>query len=298
MKQLTVVRPKFVVLRAWLRIFAVALFCATSSFIQPAAAHSPAAISEVTRLEALRAHNAVRRRVAQAESQRLGSTVDIPTMQWSKEIAVVAQDWADKQALRLQAGQSRPEHRPNNAYGENMFWQWSEPNLPDESPIAAITWWDSEQQYYDYDANTCTAPADKTCGHYTQLVWSASGYLGCGQSTWSQDGKNYVLWVCNYSSAGNIIGQRPYSVRINCPFNWPRWLRLGSQGSGVIELKSRLNVTGANLGVGSRFDNATDKAVRRFQADRNLIVDGIVGPQTQGALNTVCPKYKKLRRTG
>lgn len=298
MKQPTVIRPKFSVSRAWRGIVAVALVSATFSFTQPAAAYSPATISEDKRLEALSAHYAVRKRVAQTESQRLGSTVDIPMLLWSDDIAAVAQDWADKQAIQLQQGQSRPEHRPNNAYGENMFWQWSKSNLPDESPTAAVTWWDGEKQYYDYDTNTCSAPADKTCGHYTQLVWSASRYLGCGQSTWSQDGKHYVLWVCNYSPAGNILGQRPYNVRTNCPYIWTRRLQLGSQGSDVIELKSRLNVTGANLGVDSRFDNATDKAVRRFQADRNLIVDGIVGPQTQSALNAVCPKYIKLRRTG
>jgi hypothetical protein len=296
MKQLTDVRLKRPGIHAFLGVVSVALFSATFSFVQPAAADSRAAIPEAIQLEVIKAHNAVRSGVARAESQRLGSTVEIPNLLWSDEVAAVAQDWANQQAAQLQQGQARPEHRSNNSYGENMYWAWSTSNQPDLSPTAAITSWSNEQRWYNYDANACAA--NQECGHYTQLVWNATRYVGCGQAMWSQDDKNYVLWVCNYAPASNILGQRPYSAKTNCPYNWTRWLQLGSQGPDVIELKSRLNVTGANLGVGSYFDDATHQAVVRFQADRNLTVDGIVGPQTQSALNSVCPKYKKLRPRG
>ena len=45
--------------------------------------------------EILAAHNAVRRRVARAESQRLGGTVSIPDLLWDSTVAAVAQQWAD-----------------------------------------------------------------------------------------------------------------------------------------------------------------------------------------------------------
>lgn len=270
----------------------VALFSTGFSSVPSASASPLATLSD----EALAAHNAVRQRVAHDESQRLGGTVVIPDLIWNADVAAVAQDWADQQAAQLQQGLPRPEHRPNNAYGENMYWAWSTPDLPDQSPTAAVTWWASEQQYYNYDINTCAA--DKVCGHYTQLVWSVTTQVGCGQSTWTQDGNNYVLWVCNYAPAGNLTIngqlQRPYDVtaaapgtETSCVYNWTRWLRYGAQGEDVLVLQMKLNATGEELGLDGIFGDATDAAVRRFQATHGLEVDGIVGPQTQAVLNII-----------
>jgi hypothetical protein len=62
-------------------------------------------------------------------------------------------------------------------------------------------------------------------------------------------------------------------------------LRLSSRGACVSSLQRRLNVLGFKSGAPDGvFGNVTDGAVRRFQADRGLKVDGIVGPQTWGAL--------------
>ncbi len=44
------------------------------------------------------------------------------------------------------------------------------------------------------------------CGHYTQIVWRGTTTLGCAvaRSSFRE------VWVCEYSPAGNIVGQRPY----------------------------------------------------------------------------------------
>ena len=34
--------------------------------------------------------------------------------------------------------------------------------------------WANEAAYYNLDKNTCTAPAGKSCGQYTQLVWETA----------------------------------------------------------------------------------------------------------------------------
>jgi pathogenesis-related protein 1 len=156
----------------------------------------------------LSAHNAVRQRVAQSETTRLGRTVSIPNLVWDSSIAAYAQDWANQQALRMQQGYL-PIHRPNNTYGENMYWAWSAPTAPDASAGVPVQSWASEQQYYNYTTNTCAS--GHTCYHYTQLVWSTTTRVGCGRALWAMpDGKHYVLWVCDYAPKGNISGQRPY----------------------------------------------------------------------------------------
>lgn len=65
----------------------------------------------------------------------------------------------------------------------------------------------SEVQWYDYASNSCNAPAGKSCGHYTQVVWAKSTEVGCGVAIC--DGKGQI-WVCNYKPAGNFSGQKPY----------------------------------------------------------------------------------------
>src|SRR5262245_28274771 len=62
-------------------------------------------------------------------------------------------------------------------------------------------------------------------------------------------------------------------------------LRMGSRGSAVIDLQTRLAGAGFSPGpVDGIFGSRTDGAVRSFQGARGLKVDGIVGPLTWGEL--------------
>ena len=62
-------------------------------------------------------------------------------------------------------------------------------------------------------------------------------------------------------------------------------LRQGSRGSAVSDLQRRLATAGFSPGAADGiFGSLTDAAVRSFQRARGLGVDGIVGPQTWGAL--------------
>ena len=62
-------------------------------------------------------------------------------------------------------------------------------------------------------------------------------------------------------------------------------MRLGSEGPAVKRLQALLNAAdGAGLAVDGIFGALTEAAVRNLQESRHLPVDGIVGPQTWGAL--------------
>lgn len=72
------------------------------------------------------------------------------------------------------------------------------------------------------------------------------------------------------------------------PYKMPNWnLSKGSTGEGVKWLQWELKQRGYNLGsygIDGDFGNMTDKAVRAFQRDSGLVVDGIVGSKTRQAL--------------
>lgn len=61
-------------------------------------------------------------------------------------------------------------------------------------------------------------------------------------------------------------------------------LRHGSTGQAVLQLQKALNTNGANLYPDGVFGDETEKAVRAYQLKMNLVVDGIAGPKTLGAL--------------
>jgi hypothetical protein len=58
----------------------------------------------------------------------------------------------------------------------------------------------------------------------------------------------------------------------------------GDAGADVEELQRLLSVSGFPCDVDGDFGPLTDQAVREFQASHHLAVDGVVGPQTWGAL--------------
>lgn len=65
-------------------------------------------------------------------------------------------------------------------------------------------------------------------------------------------------------------------------------LRTGSGGDAVKKLQARLKQLGFDPGpLDGDFGPQTVAAVRKFQADRGIRVDGIVGPETWGKLNIV-----------
>lgn len=75
-------------------------------------------------------------------------------------------------------------------------------------------------------------------------------------------------------------------------------LRRGNYGELVKQLQTKLNALGYDLGVcgiDGDFGQATEKAVKQFQKDHGLKVDGIVGEKTWAALNgaemPVTPTY-------
>lgn len=60
----------------------------------------------------------------------------------------------------------------------------------------------------------------------------------------------------------------------------PSILQQGVTGKDVERLQGDLSRLGYQIGANGVFDESTEAAVKKFQQDHNLTVDGIVGPQT------------------
>nr|WDS83921.1 pathogenesis-related protein 1 [Musa acuminata] len=145
------------------------------------------AVAQNTQQDVVDVHNSAR------------AAVGVGPVSWDDDIASYAQKFANKRVTDCQLVHS------GGPYGENLFWGTGRAFTLTE----AVNVWIAEKQYYDYENNSC---ADgQVCGHYTQVVWQNTTAIGCA---WTQcsDGTGIFI-VCDYSPAGNFVGQRPYEVK-------------------------------------------------------------------------------------
>lgn len=87
-------------------------------------------------------------------------------------------------------------HRPNNKYGENIFWVSA--GSPDGT-VATKAFYD-EIKDYNFD----NGGFSMATGHFTQVVWRGSKNLGIGIA---KSGKGGTYVVANYDPPGNYYGQ-------------------------------------------------------------------------------------------
>jgi pathogenesis-related protein 1 len=145
-----------------------------------------------------------------AAHNRWRSTVSVPPLTYSPELAASAQLWADN---LMQTNQCQMKHSaPDGNYGENLYWasaiEWSngKRELQKVNPKKIVDSWAGERADYDYAHNRC-APG-KMCGHYTQVVWRSTTEVGCAVAVCGNTLEQ--VWVCQYRPAGNWIGRKPY----------------------------------------------------------------------------------------
>jgi pathogenesis-related protein 1 len=131
--------------------------------------------------EMISAHNFYRRRVG------------TPPLRWSDDLATRAQQWA---TTLIEHGMYAPRH--DGRFGENLF----EISRGSAKPFQVVSAWASEAANYNHRTNSCNA----RCGHYTQVVWRSTRWVGCGVA----GNAKREVWVCNYAPYGNTIGERPY----------------------------------------------------------------------------------------
>lgn len=131
--------------------------------------------------------------------------VGVGALTYSATLAASAQAWANQ--LKT-ANNCNMQHSGTSGVGENLYWAsaWSNGVVQNVQSADVVNAWGAEKADYSYATNTCAA--GKVCGHYTQVVWKNTTSVGCGMAVCDSP-KNQV-WVCQYSPAGNYVGQKPY----------------------------------------------------------------------------------------
>ncbi|XP_008276762.1 GLIPR1-like protein 1 isoform X2 [Stegastes partitus] len=153
--------------------------------------------------ECVREHNRARSSVSPPASNMLYMT-------WDEDLAITARAWAKNCVFEHNVDLKEPRrmHPTFPSVGENI-WTGSPPSSFDVT--GAIQGWVNEKMHYSYGRNTCT----KVCGHYTQVVWATSYKVGCAVQLCRNGVSGFTdregaVFVCNYATAGNMNGRRPY----------------------------------------------------------------------------------------
>lgn len=124
------------------------------------------------------------------------SQLKIPDVEWSVQLAVYAQEWANKLAKNCQL-----QHRSTNIYGENIYM-----NSGKVDEYVVVDKWASEQQYFNHK-NPVYQKGGFKYGHYSQVIWKETKFIGAAFATCKNGSQ---IWVCNYDPPGNMIGSRVY----------------------------------------------------------------------------------------
>jgi uncharacterized protein YkwD len=168
-------------------LFLIVFICQS---LVPAPPGTGSDLSEKDAQVALEYHNRVRKEVG------------APPLQWSKELAAYAQEWA----AHLAAKGCSMAHRPRSGewaqqYGENLFWG---SNSLYSVKDACVSWYSEKK---DFTGPVFTGNEANVVGHYTQMVWRSTTKVGIGVARCSNGA---IIIVANYDPPGNYLGENAY----------------------------------------------------------------------------------------
>ena len=176
------------------------------------------------------------------------------------------------------------------------YQQWCDPKgkgiIPPKYRVAgaAVFWGDSASDIHHVAYLYKPVQADNPQGDW--YIIEARGVMyGVVRSKLLARKPNFWGWMTKYFDYGAAGTVTPAERHLG-----DRILKNGMSGADVKELQTDLIRLGYDLGrYGADGDlgDATEEAVRRFQRDKKLAVDGEAGPDTIGALEQALAKLEK-----
>ncbi|XP_057339809.1 venom allergen 5-like [Microplitis mediator] len=170
-----------------------------------------ATLTQEEKDEIVKAHNDRRALVASGEEKRGNPgpqpAGQIPPLEWSDEIAEVAQRWAN------QCNFGHDECRNlDQSIGQNVGLVWDPSGYNSKLTDLVESWYNEVQNFDGSKVGKFEWQETPAIGHYTQLVWGATTQVGCGLTKYLTDNSYHTYLVCDYGPTGNFIGQPVYQT--------------------------------------------------------------------------------------
>nr|XP_054918091.1 glioma pathogenesis-related protein 1-like isoform X4 [Dermacentor andersoni] len=142
---------------------------------------------------------------------------------WDDELAEVAQALADQCGDMMHDRADARFTRRFRLTGQNLA---SERRSNDVRKIGSLgfvdTWFKEHRDYPPYQVKHFEPSfGPRPTGHFTQVIWADTRYLGCGFTMFRMKGDLSVMpyqkhYVCNYADSGNIKGRPVYAEGPTC----------------------------------------------------------------------------------
>nr|CAI5823893.1 unnamed protein product [Callosobruchus analis] len=149
-------------------------------------------------------HNNIRNQIARGTFPGLPRGKNFKQMKWDQALANEAQRIANSCVFAHQ----KAHDRRWGWVGQNLYTSMSTANSRGADWGGALRSWSNEAKYYKYGG-----PVTSQNGHFTQMIWADSEYIGCGFVNYKSNDPKWrykKLYVCNYGPGGNISGRPPY----------------------------------------------------------------------------------------
>ncbi|KAJ8921933.1 hypothetical protein NQ315_008567 [Exocentrus adspersus] len=152
----------------------------------------------------LKKHNNLRRLIANGTLSGQPRGVNLKKLKWDKDLAEQAQIIANTCVYG-----HAPVDESRWSTGQNLYRKRSTKDVKNPDWNRAIQSWIDEHEKY-----TFSTEKRKGTGHYTQMIWATTEFVGCGYSYFEtkEKMKYQKIYVCNYGPGGNIKGMLPYET--------------------------------------------------------------------------------------
>ncbi|XP_060530182.1 uncharacterized protein LOC132704299 [Cylas formicarius] len=154
-------------------------------------------------------HNKVRKLIANGKVPGQPRGINLKRLKYDASIAKEAQRITDTCVF------SHMEVKDNRfpGVGQNLYLERCSEKSSRKNLGRAVQAWFEEHKFYNY-STIRDVPYFKKIGHYTQLVWANTEYLGCGYTSYSDEEMmaDYKYITCHYGPGGNILDELPYET--------------------------------------------------------------------------------------